>query len=68
MNKMSNATYSIIIGLAGVVFAALALFAYFSGRNALIFVGMGIFVAVTMTMTSLNARQRAAARVEGNPS
>lgn len=64
MNKMSNATYSIIISLAGVLFAALALFAYFSGRNALIFVGMGIFFAVTMTMGSLHARQQAAARAE----
>ena len=64
MSKMSNATYSIIISLAGVLFAALALFAYFSGHNALIFVGMGIFFAVTMTMTSLHARQKAAARAE----
>ncbi|MGC0269820.1 hypothetical protein ACPROK_09550 [Glutamicibacter soli] len=64
MNKMSNATYSIIISLAGVLFAALALFAYFSGRNALIFVGMGIFFAVTMAMSSLHARQQAAARAE----
>lgn len=64
MNKMSNATYSIVISLAGVLFAALALFAYFSGRNALIFVGMGIFFAVTMTMSSLHARQQAAARAE----
>ncbi len=68
MNKTSNAKYAITIIVAGTLFVALALFAYFSGQNFLVFVGMGIFMAVAMTMTSLIARRQAAARAAGTKS
>lgn len=57
--KMSfNAWCVTAIIAAGLLYAGLALFAYFSGQNALIFAGMGAFMAVTMTATSLSAQHQ----------
>jgi len=57
--KMSfNAWCVTAIIAAGLIFVGLAILAYFSGQNALIFAGMGAFMAVAMTATSLIAQRQ----------
>ncbi|MGP5381568.1 hypothetical protein ACTXL8_05185 [Glutamicibacter arilaitensis] len=57
--KMSfNAWYVAIVIAAGLVFVAIALTAYATGKNFLIFVGMGIFMAICMAMTSIQAQRQ----------
>jgi predicted RND superfamily exporter protein len=58
MKLSFNGWYSAIVITAGLGFAAIALTAYATGQNFLIFVGMGIFMAICMTMTSIQAQRQ----------
>ncbi|MGH3654021.1 hypothetical protein [Glutamicibacter sp.] len=61
--KMPFSTwYTIITVAAGLAFAAMALAAYATGNNSLIFIGMGFFMAICMTMTSIHAQRQQKAR------
>ena len=57
--KMPFSTwYTIITVAAGLAFAAMAMTAYATGNNSLIFIGMGFFMALCMTMTSIHAQRQ----------
>ncbi|MBF6672097.1 hypothetical protein [Glutamicibacter sp. FBE19] len=61
MKATFSTWYLTAIIATGLAFFALALSAYATGQQALIFIGMGIFMVTTMTMASLFAqRQRKA--------
>ncbi|GAA1415887.1 hypothetical protein AUR04nite_32820 [Glutamicibacter uratoxydans] len=63
--KMSFTAWCVTaIIAAGLAFFGLSLFAYFSGQNSLIFIGMGIFMAIVMTSTSLIAQRQNRAKKE----
>lgn len=57
-----NAWYTAIIIVAGLAFGALALTAYATGNNSLLFIGMGAFMALTITMSSIHAQRQQRAR------
>ncbi|WP_413455396.1 hypothetical protein ACLQ8T_01020 [Glutamicibacter sp. FR1] len=54
--------YTVIIVSAGLAFAAMALTSYATGNNSLLFIGMGFFMALCMTMTSIHAQRQQKAR------
>ena len=62
---MKNASFAKVYNLtvitAGILFALVAITAYLINTPQLIFIGLGVFMAVTMTMTSLYASRRTAA-------
>ncbi|WP_334121000.1 hypothetical protein [Glutamicibacter sp.] len=58
MKATFNTWYIASIILAGVAFFTLALSVYFTGQTILLYVGMGVFLAVTMTMTSIMAQRQ----------
>lgn len=61
--KMPFSTwYTIITVAAGLAFAAMAMTAYATGNNSLLFIGMGFFMALCMTMTSIHAQRQQKAR------
>lgn len=53
---------TVIIASAGLAFAAMAMTAYATGNNSLLFIGMGFFVALCMTMISIHAQRQQKAR------
>lgn len=65
MKATFNTWYIASIILGGVAFFALALSVYFTGQTILLYAGLGVFLAVTMTMTSIMAqRQRKSSKGE----
>lgn len=58
MKNSASIWYTASIVAAGVAFMAMALIAYVTGNNSLIFIGMGIFMAVTLSLTSVMAQRQ----------
>ncbi|WP_418908110.1 hypothetical protein [Glutamicibacter endophyticus] len=64
MRNSFNARYVLAVVSAGIAYFALALAAYLSGVTSLLFIGLGLFLAVVLTMSTLAGLRQQRARAE----